>query len=568
MKRSYKNMRFLIPVMAAFSLAIFSVGAFAQDTRVNLIFQNGNVLIYKAREAGYVEGQKLNVMRGSMIVGSVVVTSLQPTFAQAQIQPGSNAIQEFDVVVPAPGMPRTMPMTPSSTVIKKPEIVVHQEKEKPAVTPRKRSVPAAPPEAAPESSSETTRTSNRTSRSSRQIDEEKSSARSAPGTKPPKIQQPPVVIRNSSPYVIHIGKFYFNQHIPVGVDTSAKPSPILALDYWRPKDESRNIVYNLSYTRPESNYELSGRRMRSQLEIFQLSINYIWSGFNSNNYGETGLYGGVGAGYRSVSIETDCETSCDGLTQDVNYSISDVDYHGIVGYRFHKNYELKLDYCFDEDYYGITFGLGAKRKRKAVILEPEPEPAPIVRVVRKPKPVVKEEPAPEPEPEPAKTQAPMAIFKERPAKIEQPIIVHMSEPAPIIERNIYTYVSEPKLERRVIVLAFEDINFEFDKSTLTSTAQANLKRNIEILRQNPKAIVRIAGYTSASGTDKYNQKLSERRAKAVKDYLVKEGLIAADRLNTIGYGESNPETYEAAPKDLYSPAAKSNMRVLFEIVLQ
>ena len=62
--------------------------------------------------------------------------------------------------------------------------------------------------------------------------------------------------------------------------------------------------------------------------------------------------------------------------------------------------------------------------------------------------------------------------------------------------------------------------------------------------------------------------MSERRANAVKDYLVKEGLIAADRLATIGYGEANPETYEVAPKDLYSPAAKSNMRVLFEIAIK
>jgi len=62
--------------------------------------------------------------------------------------------------------------------------------------------------------------------------------------------------------------------------------------------------------------------------------------------------------------------------------------------------------------------------------------------------------------------------------------------------------------------------------------------------------------------------LSERRANAVKKYLINEGLISSDRISTIGYGEINPATYEAAPKDLYSPAAKSNMRVLFEIVVQ
>ena len=51
-------------------------------------------------------------------------------------------------------------------------------------------------------------------------------------------------------------------------------------------------------------------------------------------------------------------------------------------------------------------------------------------------------------------------------------------------------------------------------------------------------------------------------------YLINEGLISSDRLSMIGYGEKNPAMYEAAPKDLYSDAAKANMRVLFEIVVR
>ena len=123
-------------------------------------------------------------------------------------------------------------------------------------------------------------------------------------------------------------------------------------------------------------------------------------------------------------------------------------------------------------------------------------------------------------------------------------------------------------EPKIIVLAFEDVHFDFDQSTLTPEAQTILKRNIQVLKDNPKAQVRVAGYTSASGTEEYNQKLSERRAKAVQKYLISEGIITPDRLTTIGYGESNPAVHEAAPKELYSAAAKANMRVLFEIVVQ
>jgi outer membrane protein OmpA-like peptidoglycan-associated protein len=122
-------------------------------------------------------------------------------------------------------------------------------------------------------------------------------------------------------------------------------------------------------------------------------------------------------------------------------------------------------------------------------------------------------------------------------------------------------------EQKMVVLAFEDIHFDFDKSTLTPEARTILKRNIKILNDNPKAKVRIAGYTSASGTEEYNQKLSERRAKAVEEYLISEG-IAPDRLTRIGYGELDPAMHEADPKDLNSNAAKANMRVLFQIVVQ
>jgi outer membrane protein OmpA-like peptidoglycan-associated protein len=145
---------------------------------------------------------------------------------------------------------------------------------------------------------------------------------------------------------------------------------------------------------------------------------------------------------------------------------------------------------------------------------------------------------------------------------EEKVVILASEPR--VEEKVVAAATEPK----VIVLAFEDIHFNFDKSTLTPEAKKILKRNIQILKDNPNAKVRIAGYTSASGTEEYNQKLSERRAKAVEEYLINEGIITPDRLTMIGYGESDPAEYEAAPKELYSKAAKANMRVLFQIVVQ
>jgi outer membrane protein OmpA-like peptidoglycan-associated protein len=172
--------------------------------------------------------------------------------------------------------------------------------------------------------------------------------------------------------------------------------------------------------------------------------------------------------------------------------------------------------------------------------------------------------------ESASTPKPLPVVQEKAvapasqAKVEERVVVLESEAK--AEEQVVILASDPGT--KIVVLAFEDIHFDFDKATLKPEAQTILKRNVQVLKENPKAQVRIAGYTSASGTADYNQKLSERRASSVKGYLIDEGLIASDRLSMIGYGEKSPALYEAAPQDLYSPAAKANMRVLFEIVVQ
>jgi len=124
----------------------------------------------------------------------------------------------------------------------------------------------------------------------------------------------------------------------------------------------------------------------------------------------------------------------------------------------------------------------------------------------------------------------------------------------------------PMAEVKFIVL--EDEHFDFDKSTLTEKGVEIMERNIQVFKDNPEMKVRIAGYASASGTEEYNQQLSERRAKTVEDYLIKEGGIAPGRMTKIGYGETRPATYEPIPSDIESKAAKANRRVLFEIIVK
>ena len=132
---------------------------------------------------------------------------------------------------------------------------------------------------------------------------------------------------------------------------------------------------------------------------------------------------------------------------------------------------------------------------------------------------------------------------------------------------IWSFTTIPPPPVKVALIVLDDNNFEFDKSDITPLGASILDENIKILKANPKVRIRIAGYTSAKGTEEYNQKLSERRAEAVKDYLVKGG-IAADRLVTIGFGQTRPAEYEPIPDNIYSKEAKANMRVLFEVIVK
>lgn len=127
-------------------------------------------------------------------------------------------------------------------------------------------------------------------------------------------------------------------------------------------------------------------------------------------------------------------------------------------------------------------------------------------------------------------------------------------------------IKETVAQNKTVVLVFQDIHFEFDKSTLNKEAKEALKRNIAQLDKNPNITMLVAGHASESGTEKYNQALSERRAESVKDYLIQEKLFPADKISTIGYGETRPALYEANPNDINSKAAKANMRVLLKII--
>ncbi|MFQ5882553.1 MAG: peptidoglycan-associated lipoprotein Pal [Candidatus Methylomirabilales bacterium] len=85
----------------------------------------------------------------------------------------------------------------------------------------------------------------------------------------------------------------------------------------------------------------------------------------------------------------------------------------------------------------------------------------------------------------------------------------------------------------------KDVFFDFDKSLLRDDAKKTLGDNIRWLKANPQVRILVEGHCDERGTNEYNLALGERRAKAVRDYLVAGG-IGANRISTISYGEERP----------------------------
>jgi len=109
-------------------------------------------------------------------------------------------------------------------------------------------------------------------------------------------------------------------------------------------------------------------------------------------------------------------------------------------------------------------------------------------------------------------------------------------------------------------IVLNNIFFAFNKATLTEESQAELDRVFKLLEETPKLKIEMSGHTDNIGSASYNHKLSEARAKAVVDYLVKKG-IAADRLTYKGYGMTQP----VASNDT-EDGRRQNRRTEFKVV--
>lgn len=95
----------------------------------------------------------------------------------------------------------------------------------------------------------------------------------------------------------------------------------------------------------------------------------------------------------------------------------------------------------------------------------------------------------------------------------------------------------PEPQEKKLVL--RGVQFDFDSAKIRDDARPILDEAVETLKEHPSVRVSVEGHTDAIGSEAYNQRLSERRAQAVADYLVARG-IEQTRLSVKGFGETQP----------------------------
>ena len=120
---------------------------------------------------------------------------------------------------------------------------------------------------------------------------------------------------------------------------------------------------------------------------------------------------------------------------------------------------------------------------------------------------------------------------------------------------------EPVLESEEYVLQFplasitapvliDNIFYDFDKATLRPESTEALDKLIALLNENPNVTIELSAHTDYRGSAAYNERLSQRRAESVVNYLIEHG-IAQDRLSPMGYGKMKPKTIKRKLTETY-----------------
>ncbi|WP_272887297.1 OmpA family protein [Stutzerimonas stutzeri] len=112
-------------------------------------------------------------------------------------------------------------------------------------------------------------------------------------------------------------------------------------------------------------------------------------------------------------------------------------------------------------------------------------------------------------------------------------MVETVEPTPVAEPEEPEPMAEP-------VRVELDVKFDFDRAQVKQDSMDDIQDLADFMKQYGQTSTVVEGHTDSVGTDAYNQRLSERRANAVRDVLVNQYGLEGSRVDAVGYGESRP----------------------------
>ena len=166
---------------------------------------------------------------------------------------------------------------------------------------------------------------------------------------------------------------------------------------------------------------------------------------------------------------------------------------------------------------------------------------------------------------------PLSIFKRKKAPVK-PVEYRIAEPPKLIEQpeikpekpcytleEIKLMIAEGKSVKGKTICAINEINFDFDKSTIKEESKPYLDQLAHVLIEIDMD-VEVKGHTDDKGSDEFNMRLSKDRALAVVNYLMDRG-VSKDRISYSYYGERLPLTTNSTPE-----GRQLNRRVEFELI--
>jgi outer membrane protein OmpA-like peptidoglycan-associated protein len=109
--------------------------------------------------------------------------------------------------------------------------------------------------------------------------------------------------------------------------------------------------------------------------------------------------------------------------------------------------------------------------------------------------------------------------------------------------------------------------FDYDKAAIKEKETAELQKGIDFVKRYPGSRIEIAGHTDNIGTPKYNQTLSEKRAEAVREYLIREGGVDPKKITAVGHRDLYPVAPNQKPDGKDNPEGRAqNRRVEINIL--